>query len=81
MLGTGKGDIYHWYFDTVDIAPLLRPGKNVLAVLVWNFGNYTPGAQMTLKTGLIVQGNTSLEAQANTDKSWKVYHDPAYSPL
>ena len=78
--GPARGGIYHWYFDTVDIAPLLRPGKNVLAVLVWNFGNYTPGAQMTLKTGLIVQGNTSLEAQANTDKSWKVYHDPAYSP-
>ena len=78
--GPARGDIYHWYFDTVDIASLLRPGKNVLAVLVWNFGSYTPGAQMTLKTGLIVQGNSSLEVQANTDKSWKVYHDPAYSP-
>lgn len=25
--GPARGDIYHWYFDTVDIAPLLRPGK------------------------------------------------------
>lgn len=78
--GPARGDILHWYYETVDIASLLKPGKNVLAVTVWNFGEMTPGAQMTLKTGLIVQGNTSKEAMVNTDDSWKVFRNPAYSP-
>lgn len=78
--GPARGDISHWYFETVDIASLLKAGQNLLAVEVWNFGAYTPGAQMTLKTGLIVQGNTPAEKQANTDHSWKVFRNPAYAP-
>lgn len=35
---------------------------------------------MTLKTGLIVQGNTALEALVNTGPDWKVYRNPAYAP-
>lgn len=78
--GPARGDVSHWYFETVDIASLLKTGDNALAVVVWNFGNYTPGAQMTLKTGLIVQGNSAAEAQVNTNNSWKVYQNMAYSP-
>lgn len=78
--GPARGDILHWYYETVDIASLLKPGKNVLAVTVWNFGEMTPGAQMTLQTGLIVQGNTSEEAMVNTNDSWKVFRNPAYAP-
>lgn len=78
--GPARGDLFHWYYETVDIAPLLKTGRNVLAVTVWNFGDMTPGAQITLKTGLIVQGNTAKEAVVNTDGSWKVYQNPAYAP-
>lgn len=78
--GPARGDINHWYFETVDIAPLLQPGRNLLAVQVWNFGEWTPGAQMTLKTGLIVQGNSSPESSVNTNATWKVFRNPAYSP-
>lgn len=78
--GPARGDIAHWYFETVDIASYLQPGKNVLAVQVWNFGEWTPGAQMTLKTGLIVQGNTAAESSVNTNASWKVMRNPAYAP-
>lgn len=78
--GPARGDLAHWYFETVDIAPLLKPGKNVLAALVWNAGAYTPGAQMTLKTGLIVQGNSEAEAVVNTPAGWKVFHNTAYAP-
>lgn len=79
-VGPARGDINHWYFETVDIAPLLKPGRNVLAAQVWNAGVYTPGAQMTLKTGLIVQGNTSAEEVVNTNGSWKVVRSQAYAP-
>lgn len=78
--GPARGDLNHWYFETVDIASLLKAGENTLAAIVWNAGPYTPGAQMTLKTGLIVQGNTALEALVNTGPDWKVYRNPAYAP-
>lgn len=78
--GPARGDLNHWYFETVDIASLLHAGINTLAAVVWNAGLYTPGAQMTLKTGLIVQGNTEREAIVNTNQSWKVYRNPAYAP-
>ncbi|KAA6341941.1 hypothetical protein EZS27_010275 [termite gut metagenome] len=78
--GPARGDIPHWYFETVDIAPFLNKGTNTLAAVVWNFGEYTPGAQMTLCTGFIVQGNTTQEKIVNSDRTWKVIRNEAYSP-
>ncbi|MDR0845689.1 MAG: alpha-L-rhamnosidase N-terminal domain-containing protein [Tannerella sp.] len=78
--GPARGDVNHWYFETVDIAASLKKGQNAIAVIVWNFGDYAPGAQMTLKTGLIVQGNSGREKVVNTDRSWKALRDEAYSP-
>ena len=78
--GPAKGDKYHWYFETVDIAPLLRAGENILAAVVWNFGEWTPVAQMSSKTGFILQGNSPSEQIANTNKTWKVWMDNSVSP-
>lgn len=78
--GPARGDLYNWNFETVDIGPYLRPGRNVLAALVWNMGVYAPVAQVSNQTGLVVQGDTENEKAANTDKSWKVYQDKAYQP-
>ncbi len=79
-LGPARGDMDHWYFETIDIAHLLNKGNNILAVEVWNFGQYVPGAQITLKTALIVQGNTHYEEIANTNNTWKVIPNSSYSP-
>ena len=35
---------------------------------------------MSLRTGLIVQGNSPREELVNTDDSWKVIKNKAYSP-
>src|SRR5215467_9543019 len=35
--GPARGDLNHWRYETVDLAPQLKPGKNVLAAVVWNF--------------------------------------------
>ncbi|GET35125.1 hypothetical protein PbJCM13498_39880 [Prolixibacter bellariivorans] len=78
--GPSRGDIEHWHFDSVDIAPYLRKGRNVLAAEVWNFGLKRPVAQFSLMTGFILQGNSSKEEIVNTDSSWKVIQDQAYSP-
>lgn len=79
--GPARGDLNRWYYETVDIAPLLKQGDNVLAVSVWNMGERKPGAQISLRTGLIVQGNTADEEVVNTNGSWIVMRDSSFRPL
>jgi len=73
--GPAKGDRYHWYFETVDIASMLKAGKNTLSAVVWNFGEWAPVAQMSSKTGFILQGNSAIEEIVNTNESWNVFKD------
>ena len=80
-LGPARADLFHWNFETVDIAPYLKSGKNVLASLVWNFGEFRQEAQTSLQTAFILQGNTTTENVVNTDNSWKCMSDSSYSPL
>jgi hypothetical protein len=77
LAGPARGDLYHWRFETLDIAPHLHAGKNVLAAVVWNFAELAPMAQMSNETGLIVQGDSEAEAVVNTDTSWKCYRSLA----
>lgn len=79
--GPAKGDLAHWRFESLDIAPYLQKGKNVLAATVYNFGDYRAAWQISGGTGLVVQGNSSLESVVNTDDSWKVSEDNSYLPL
>jgi alpha-L-rhamnosidase len=69
--GPARGDLFHWRFETIDLAPLLHSGKNVLAAVVWNFGTRAPVAQMSNRSGFLLQGDTEAEAVANTDVSWQ----------
>ncbi len=78
--GPARADLEHWTFESIDIAPFLKPGKNVIAATVWNFGELKPWAQFSIKTAFIVQGNSSSEIIVNTDTSWKVIKDQAYTP-
>jgi alpha-L-rhamnosidase len=80
-LGPARGDIYHWNFETIDIAQFLQSGKNVVAALVWNEGEYRPEAQISNRTGFILQGNSPAEEILNTDNTWKVKKSAAYQPL
>jgi hypothetical protein len=76
LAGPARGDLNHWRYETLDIAPRLRAGKNVLAAVVWNFAEGAPMAQMTNETGFILQGDGEAEAVANTDSAWKCLRDP-----
>jgi len=78
--GPARCDLGHWFYESIDIAPFLKPGKNLLAAVVWNFGEDKPWAQFTLKTALIVQGNSAAEQIINTNASWKVLKNKAYMP-
>lgn len=77
--GPARGDPMHWRYETVDIAPHLRSGRNVLAATVWNWGELRPLAQMTLRTGFLLVAGDKAQALVDSGPGWKVFHDPAYS--
>ncbi len=79
--GPQRSDAWVRRFDSVDLASRLRSGTNVIAVRVWNYGEDAPCAIVNRQTGLILQGDTDAEAVVNTDGSWKVMRDDAYSPV
>jgi alpha-L-rhamnosidase len=79
--GPARGDLYFWNYETVDLAPFLKAGKNIIAALVWNDGRDKPEAQITYLTGFVLQGNTEKEEVLNTDNSWKTTKDESYKPL
>lgn len=78
--GPARGDLYNWYFETVDIAPYLQAGRNVLAALVWNMGEHAAVAQISNQTAFVLQGDTGIENSVNTNGSWKVFHNRSYQP-
>jgi alpha-L-rhamnosidase len=80
-LGPARSDLFYWNYETVDLAPYLASGKNVLAAVVWNEGGYKPEAQISWRTGFILQGDTDAEGTVNTGNSWKCIRDDSYRPL
>lgn len=77
--GPARGDLLHWRYESLDIAPHLHAGHNTIAALVWNMGEFRPAAQITLRTALVVQGDSPEAAIVDTGNGWKVYADRAYS--
>ena len=75
--GPARGDLLHWRYETVDLAPQLRAGKNVLAAVVWNDGPYKAVAQISLRTGFVLQSDNPA---VNTNRNWKCLADKAYTP-
>lgn len=79
-MGPLRGDISHWNYETVDIAPYLKAGNNVVAAQVWNEGKERAIGNVSYRTGFLLQGGTQDAEILNTDESWKVTKDSAYSP-
>jgi alpha-L-rhamnosidase len=80
--GPQRADVAHWRYETVDIAPRLRVGRNVIAAVVWNWGAARPVAQHSHRSGLLVQGESATEsALVNTGPGWKLLVDSAYRPV
>jgi alpha-L-rhamnosidase len=76
--GPARGDLAHWNFETVDLAPYLHTGSNVVAALVWNMGEEAPVAQVSNRTAFLLQGDSTAEEVLNSNKTWKVMRDSAY---
>lgn len=78
--GPARGDLQHWYFESLDIAQYLKSGDNVIAALVWNMGIHAPVAQISNQTAFLLQGDGEPEQIINTDRGWKVIESKAYHP-
>ena len=80
-LGPARSDLSNWNYETVDIAPYLRQGKNTLAAVVWNYGEKRPMAQMgTNEIALLVCAD-GADPVFNTDWNWQVLTGESYSSL
>jgi len=80
-LGPARNDLSHWNFETIDIAPYLINGDNIITATVWNEGEYRPEGQISNRTGFLMQGNTNKEEIINTNVTWKCFKNNAYTPL
>lgn len=76
--GPARADLKHWRFESIDIAPQLRAGKNVIAAVVWNFAELAPVAQNTARTAFLLQGDTDDERLVDTGPQWRVWHNAGY---
>ncbi|MFI5355987.1 MAG: alpha-L-rhamnosidase C-terminal domain-containing protein [Opitutales bacterium] len=89
--GPAKGDVTHHFFDSFDLTPHLRAGRNVLAALVLDMSRVAhrpallgpPCSVMTYTGGFVLEGvlrdraGTGL-ADLQTDAGWKVAVDRAH---
>ncbi|MGJ1410536.1 hypothetical protein ACR78Z_12750 [Sphingobacterium thalpophilum] len=80
LAGPARGDLYNWYFDSIDLAPYLVAGENTLAVMVWNMGDLSPVAQVSNQLGLVLQADEEKNNLINSNSSWKTIKNKAYHP-
>jgi alpha-L-rhamnosidase len=70
--GPARGNLTHWRYESLDLAPFLHSGENLIAAAVWQFGIRAPLAQVSDRLAFLVEGDTKFESVANTDTSWQV---------
>ncbi|MEZ0242757.1 MAG: alpha-L-rhamnosidase C-terminal domain-containing protein [Sphingomonas sp.] len=76
-IGPSRGDLMHWRYETIDLARYLKPGRNTIAALVWNWGEFRPGFQISHRTAFLLHGEGEAKA-ADTGAGWKSYWNRAY---
>ena len=79
-LGPARGDATHWNYETVDLAPYLKAGNNIVAALVYHEGPQKTESNVSVSTGFLLQGVEEAKLFF-TDGSWKCIQDPAYAPI
>jgi len=81
LRGPARGDLSHWFYETVDLADYLQPGKNAIAAEVVNWGPKRSFTYFSQMTSFILQGDSKAEKMVNTSGgSWKCFQNEAYSP-
>jgi len=82
IAGPQRSDVMHWRYEDIDLAPFLREGKNVIAAVVWHWGEHKPVAQHSFRSGFLIRGASVDETLIDTGTSaWKSYANKAYAAL
>ncbi len=80
--GPASGDINNYRYETLDIAPQLKAGKNVIAAEVVNFGEYRKASQQTFQTAFILQSDRNCPVEINTGGTpWIVAKNYGYEQI
>jgi alpha-L-rhamnosidase len=79
--GPARGDLFHWRYETIDLAPYLQAGRNAIAAVVWNYGDLAAEAQTTFETGFLLQGAGEAERVVDTGRNWKCAPNLSYTPI
>jgi alpha-L-rhamnosidase len=80
--GPQRSDVMHWRFEEIDLAPYLHAGNNLIAAVVWHWGEHKPVAQHSYQSGFLIRGATAGETSIDTGTTaWKVLANNAYSAL
>ena len=80
-VGPALGDIQHWNYDIVDLAPSLKSGDNIVAAKVWNEENLKAVSQFSYRTGFYLQGTDEQTQVLSTNDTWKCIRDNSYTPI
>ena len=78
--GPALGDVQHWRYEVMDLAPYLHPGMNQIAAIVWNYGIHAAVAQMSSQTAFVLHAEDPALAAVNTGNekgaaTWLVSHE------
>jgi hypothetical protein len=79
--GPARGDLVHWRYERFDLAPLLKPGDNLITATVWNFGVYAPVAQMSDRTAFLLESEADKDQSISTPKGWMVEVEDGHRPV
>jgi alpha-L-rhamnosidase len=78
--GPARGDLAHWRYRTIDLAPFLRSGRNVIAAQVWNDGAAAAMPQISAKSGFFLTAPAaSFGKLIDTGPTWRVRIDTSRS--
>jgi hypothetical protein len=83
VTGPAKGSFNYWRYESINLAPWLVEGDNVLAVEVFNMGEERPAALFSRQTAFIFQSDKSLmgDSELDTPGTWRVMENKAFSPI
>ena len=79
--GPARGDLPHWRYERFDLAPLLKPGHNLITATVWNFGVFAPLAQFSDRTAFLLESEATAASGISTPKNWLVEDETGVNPL